>query len=250
MSASRTYILDVNGFKVEATYTNKSIEHVWKPLLQHLQTLYERKKERVIVFLVAPPAVGKSTLAQFLELLSKEHGIEQIQSIGLDGFHYPQAYLSSHTILRDGKEVMMSDVKGCPETFDIDSITKAIKNLQERDIDWPIYDRSLHDVVFDQIHVSGNIVLIEGNWLLLKDTIWKELCKYCDYSIQIVAKEELLKQRLINRKIKGGATFEEASSFYETSDRINVIRVLQDSQDGDLKLMLCDNLDIEKYKEV
>lgn len=250
MNGKRTCLLRVNGFDVEATFSNQSIEHIYKPLLQHVRELYNQKKARIIVFLVAPPAVGKSTLAQFLEQLSKEDGKEEIQSIGLDGFHYPQAYLERHYMMREGKEILMKDVKGCPETFDIDSLTEVLKQMQVNDVDWPIYDRQLHDVVYNQQHVSKNIVLIEGNWLLLNDEKWNALRLLCDYSIQIIAKEELLKQRLIKRKVKGGSTQEEATRFYEVSDRKNVIRVLQDSQDGDCKLVLRDDLEYEKYEEV
>lgn len=80
----------------------------------------EREKRRLLVFLAAPPAVGKSTLASVLAHLSRvDEQLCEIQDIGLDGFHYPQRYLDSHTMLKDGIRIPLRDVKGCPETFDI-----------------------------------------------------------------------------------------------------------------------------------
>ena len=38
--------------------------------------------------------------------------------VGLDGWHYPNAYLDSHTIERDGATLPMRRFKGSPETYD------------------------------------------------------------------------------------------------------------------------------------
>ena len=92
-----------------------------------------------------------------------------------------------------------------------------------------IYDRNLHDVVEDQIKVTKDIILIEGNWLLLKQEPWKSMQQYADYKILILAEEEMLKERLISRKEKGGLTREEAVAWYQNSDSKNVTRVLKDS---------------------
>lgn len=249
MKEYQEYVIAVNGFAIKASYSIQNIEEIWKPLINYLREIYKKKKHRVIVFLVAPPAVGKSTLSQFIELLSKEDGKEMIQSLGMDGFHFTREYLAQHTLVREGKEIVMNDVKGCPETFDIDELIEMVKKLKKEDVVWPLYDRNLHDVVQNQIHVKSNIVLIEGNWLLLKDEKWSQLRNLCDYSIQIFAKESMLKDRLIARKVKGGMSLQEATSFYENSDQINVRRVLEHSFDADLKLVLKDDLFYEKYKE-
>ena len=106
------------------------------------------------------------------------------------------------------------------------------------DILWPIYDRNLHDVVEDQIKVTKDIILIEGNWLLLKQEPWKSMQQYADYKILILAEEEMLKERLISRKEKGGLTREEAVAWYQHSDSKNVTRVLKDSCRKHLNLLL------------
>lgn len=245
MSEVVNYDLMINGFPVKATYVCKDIEEIFMPLIDHMIELHKQYGRRILVFLAAPPAVGKSTLAEMLAVFAKEKRNCSIQAIGLDGFHYPTAYIQEHTVERDGMEVPMRDVKGCPETFDIKKITEALRQMKTQDIRWPIYDRNLHDVVADQIEVKQDIILIEGNWLLLDETGWRDLKALCDYSIFIRADESLLKERLINRKMQGGLSYEEALAFYLNSDGRNVIRVLENSQRADLTLTLSNALTYE-----
>lgn len=113
-----------------------------------------------------------------------------------------------------------------------------LKDIIREDILWPIYDRNLHDVVEDQIKVTKDIILIEGNWLLLKQEPWKSMQQYADYKILILAEEEMLKERLISRKEKGGLTREEAVAWYQNSDSKNVTRVLKNSCRKHLNLLL------------
>ena len=61
-------------------------------------------------------------------------------------------------------------------------------------------------------------------------------------------KEEQLKERLINRKIKGGVTPQEALKFYKRSDKKNVKRVMENRIDSDVVLKLKDSNEYEKIK--
>ncbi|MCR0263074.1 nucleoside/nucleotide kinase family protein [[Clostridium] innocuum] len=238
-----TFPLLVNGFPVTAAYEREDVETIFLPLLHDLSKLQKEKGRRILVFLAAPPAVGKSTLASVLAHLSAaDEQLCDIQDIGLDGFHYPQHYLNSHSMMKEGIKVPLRDVKGCPETFDIKKLTEALRIIRDQDITWPVYDRNLHDVVEDQIQIHKKILLLEGNWLLLQEEGWKQLKQFCDYSIFIRAEEDMLKERLIERKIKGGLTRRKAEEFYEHSDGRNVQRVLQHSMPADLTLRLSKDL--------
>ncbi|WP_243096856.1 nucleoside/nucleotide kinase family protein [Thermohalobacter berrensis] len=238
----KSYKFLVNSLEVNAIYYEKDIENIFIPLLKKLTDMKKNKSKRLLVYLAAPPGVGKSTISSFLEYLSKEsEEVEEIQAIGLDGFHYHQEYIKNNKAVVNGVEVPMVEVKGCPETFDLDKLKSKIKALRNGNVKWPIYDRSLHDVVEDQILVTKDIVLIEGNWLLLNEDGWRDLKDYCDYSIFIKADEFMVKDRLINRKIKGGSSKEDATKFYEKSDSKNVKRVLNNSLDADLELELLNN---------
>lgn len=233
--------LEINGFKYEAFFPQKEIDNIYLPLLKNFKKLREKKGKRIIIFLAAPPAVGKSTLALFLEKLSKKiQGLTPMQSLSLDGFHYNNDYLHSRKIVIQGNEHFLYEIKGMPETFDLNNFKKHLQNIKDRNIKWPIYDRNLHNPVMDKVNVTADIILIEGNWLLLDEGEWKELKSYCDYSIFIEAKEDTLKNRLIDRKIRGGLTPKEALEFYNRTDRKNILRVMESRVSADLTLEMVD----------
>lgn len=235
----RTYTYQVNGLDTTAVYDDNTVEQIFIPLLKKWSTLHQQMKRRILIFLSAPPGVGKTTTAQFLEYLSKEwKEVEEIQAVGLDGFHYHQEYILSHDIEVDGCKVPMKDVKGCPETFDIKKLKEKIGCLKKGDTKWPVYDRKIHDVRENAVDVKKEIVLIEGNWLLLKEKPWDILIKECDDSVFISADETLLKERLIHRKMMGGLNRKEAEAFYEKSDRKNIRRLMNAHwQTGEMLVM-------------
>ena len=188
--------------------------------------------------LAAPPGAGKSTLVSFLEKLSRENDdITDLQAIGMDGFHRRQEYLLSHTTIRDGKEVKMVEIKGAPVTFDLEKLTAAIKKVSSgEDTFWPIYDRHLHNPVEDAIHITKDIVLLEGNYLLLDMDGWNRLRDMADYTISITANEAMLRKRLIDRKMKSGNDIESATRFVEYSDMANVRLCLEKTGKADMVL--------------
>ncbi|MDD3361193.1 MAG: nucleoside/nucleotide kinase family protein [Hespellia sp.] len=233
------YRFVINGLDVQCKYTKRVIEEIFKPLLRHLTELQKKKGERIIVFLSAAPAVGKSTLVSFLEYLSDYiSDAGNIQALGMDGFHYHSDYIKTHDALIDGKLVPMQMVKGCPETFDLDKLKEMIVKMKQKNITWPVYDRKIHDVVEDAVKVTGDIILIEGNWLLLNEGNWSSLKELCDYSIRIRGDREVLKKRLIDRKIAGGLAKNEAVKFYQNSDSKNVTRALNNLSSADLELFM------------
>lgn len=247
MKEWKEYLFKVNGFEMTAVYNEDTIQKVFLPLLKQLQQLQKEKKERIIVFMAAPPAVGKTTLCEFLEYLSKQdRELTDIQALGLDGFHYHSDYINSHDAIVLGEKVPMKQVKGCPETYDTEKLRQKLEQIKTEDILWPVYDRNLHDVVEDQIKVTQDIILVEGNWLLLKEEPWKTMQQYADYKILILAEEDMLKERLIGRKEKGGLTRTEAEEWYKNSDSKNVTRVLKDSLKGDLLLKVEEDNDYIK----
>ncbi|MBC8060381.1 MAG: nucleoside/nucleotide kinase family protein [Clostridiaceae bacterium] len=239
--------LEVSGFKYEAFFSDKEINDIYIPLLKKLSHIREKKGRRLIIFLAAPPAVGKSTLAIFLEKLSIEIAkITPIQSLSLDGFHYYNEFLKTNKITINEREHALYEIKGMPETYDLQSFMSHVEKLKRKNIKWPIYDRNLHNPVEDIIEVTEDIVLIEGNWLLLNEPGWKDLKAFCDYSIFIEASEDVLKNRLINRKIRGGLSKDQALDFYERTDKKNVLRVMENRLCADLTLEMLESGEIIK----
>lgn len=227
----------INGYPVSAHYDDQNVEEIFIPLLRRLQQLHESCAARIISFIAAPPATGKSTLVDFLSRLAVQlPGMPAAQALGMDGFHYHQDYILSHTVVRNGKEIEMRRVKGAPDTFDVQRLRDTLLALRAGNLRWPAYDRTLHDVVEEAIPVTAPILLVEGNYLLLNQPIWRDLPH--DYAVFITADEVLLRQRLIERKMRGDKTHEQAALFYQESDGPNVRLCLGSRLPCDLELQL------------
>ncbi|MCF0260497.1 MAG: nucleoside/nucleotide kinase family protein [Erysipelotrichaceae bacterium] len=232
----------INGLPVTAEYTEHDIETIFKPLLHKLTRLQKVKGNRIVVFFAAPPGLGKTTLARFLEDLSQSmEGVTPIQAAGMDGFHHYGSYLKTHTTIRDGQEILLNSIKGAPETFDAERLGDFIDRLKKEErILWPDYNRTLHDVVDDGYELSGDIIFLEGNYLLLSDERWKPLAQKADFAVYASADLEILKPRLAARKIMSGYSEEEAVQFVEKSDGRNAQLVLNDRPKADLYLEYTD----------
>jgi len=232
----------INGIEVAARYSERAVSGIFVPFLEKLTEMQRAAGRRILVMLAAPPGAGKSTLLSFLSRLAEEtEGAGRIQTIGMDGFHRRQEYLLSHDTVRDGKPVRMVEVKGAPETFDLPALTERVKRLAAGEtIGWPVYDRLLHNPVENAVRVDGEIVILEGNYLLLDVDGWRELRSFADYTVSVRAEEELLRERLISRRIKTGVGVDEAVRFVDFSDMPNVRLCLSCSVPADLQLAIDD----------
>ncbi len=231
----------INGLGLEAHYSERSVEGIFRPLLRSLGELQREKGRRILVMLAAPPGAGKSTLSLFLQKLSEDDpALTPLTAIGMDGFHHYRDYLAAHTIVRDGREIPLAKIKGAPETFDLDRLRERIGQLlRGEDTPWPHYDRTLHDPVDGAILVTGDLVLLEGNYLLLDEPGWRELKPLADYTIRIDAPEECLRDRLVARKARSSALEPRQAEEHVTfSDIPNVRRCLAHSFAGDLNLRM------------
>jgi len=228
----------INGIDVAATYSDTAVDGIFLPLLKKLTKLQKGKGKRILVMLAAPPGAGKSTLLSFLDRLAREQEeLSPIQTIGMDGFHRRQEYLLSHSVLRDGKEVRMVDIKGAPVTFDLEQLTERVRRVAVGEKSgWPVYDRLLHNPTDNAVTVDGDIVLLEGNYLLLDEDGWRDLRDYADYTISVSAEEGLLRDRLIDRRIKTGVERAAAIRFVDFSDMPNVRTCLAKTGPADLEL--------------
>lgn len=235
----------INGIPVSAIFSERAVREIFLPLLKHLTDLREKKGRRILVLLAAPPGSGKTTLLTFLQKLSENReGIIPLQGIGMDGFHRRQAYLESHYVMRDGKQLSMVQIKGAPVTFDLEKLSEKVKRVAEGQVcTWPVYDRMLHNPVEDAVRVDGEIILLEGNYLLLDEDGWRDMKNMADYTVSVRADAAMLRSRLIERRIKTGVEREKAVAFVDASDMPNVTLCLERSMKADLMLELDENGD-------
>ena len=222
----RAYTYQVNGLKIRAEFDDRDRDRVFLPLLRKLTALQRERGRRIAAFLAAPPAAGKSTLCCYLEELSRsDPALTPVQTVGIDGFHYPQNYLDAHGLAR---------IKGAPETYDVARLRRMIERLNEPDQRWPVYDRRIHDPIDGAVEINADIVIVEGNWLLLNEPPWSEL--RCDYSVFLRAGERSQLERIVRRKMQGGFSEDEAREIVERNDWPNILRCMEHSRRGDLNL--------------
>lgn len=232
--------LTVNGFREEAFYDDATVETVLRPLLNEIGLRAKNAQGRLIVFLAAPPAAGKSTLAAFLErLCAQDPTLPRLQALSMDGFHFRQEYILSHCVERNGETIPMKRVKGAPNTFDLESLRRTLLCARHGNVLWPGYDRRLHDVVENAVAASAPVLLVEGNWLLYDAPGWRDLPH--DFSIFVAAEESLLRGRLIARKMRGGLSRDDALTFYRETDGPNVRLCMSRRLPADVTLHMADD---------
>ena len=233
------HAVTMNGIDVAARYSERAVKEIFLPLLMKLNDLRREKGGRVLMMLAAPPGAGKSTLLSFLERLAREQGFCGVQAIGMDGFHRRQDYLVSHDTERDGQMIPLVSIKGAPVTFDLEALTERVKRVAAGETcGWPVYDRLLHNPVENALRVDGDMVLLEGNYLLLDLDGWRDLKACADYTVSIRADEGLLRDRLIERKIKTGVEKDAATQFVDFSDMPNVRLCLEKTMPADVQLTI------------
>ncbi|MBQ5960974.1 MAG: nucleoside/nucleotide kinase family protein [Firmicutes bacterium] len=234
-SGACCFTFENSGLETTAYFDMADIRDIFAPLLAEWTARQKALGRRMFVFLAAPPGCGKTTLVSFLAALSRDprfvpDGTLPVQAAPMDGFHHYAAWLKSHTTVRDGRTILFDEIKGAPETFDVDAL--AAKLIEARASDtvlWPSYSRTLHDVLPDSGTLTGQIFLVEGNYLLLDSSPWKELAgQFCDYSLYMYADLSILRERLIARKTASGHPQAEAEAFYAFSDGRNAELVLTD----------------------
>ncbi len=232
--------ITVNGLDVEASYRERDVEGIFKPLVRHWGELQRSRGGRLVVLMSAPPGSGKTTLSLYLSQLSHDmEGAVPIQAIGMDGYHYPNAYLDSHTYVEDGEEITLRSRKGAFFTYDVAGLRERLADARsERPAPWPTYSRVKHDVEPDALEVVGDILLVEGNYFQIDEGEWRGIDELADETLFISAPEPMLRERLVGRKLQGGSSQEEAEAWYEQSDGRNVRRVLAAHKPADIELAM------------
>jgi pantothenate kinase len=160
-------------------------------LAEHIIQCSEGRK-RFFVAIAGPPGAGKSTLAEgLLEALTKK--AVQARIISMDGFHLDNSILAERDLL---------DRKGAPATFDAMGFIHLMKRLAnlEADVAIPTFDRKrdLSIASADIVSANDTVLIVEGNYLLLKQLPWAGLKEFWDETIFVNPGKDALEKRLID----------------------------------------------------
>lgn len=199
-------------------------------LIKLLDNLKNDLKNRYFIALSGPPASGKSTISEKLlkDLTLKGHNSSILQ---MDGFHYDDQILKQKSLLLK---------KGAPETFDVMGFLNFLFRLQnENEVAIPTFDRSLELSRSSAVIISKEtrVVIVEGNYILLKTHPWRELHKFFNSTIMINTKHEILEKRLIERWRSFNIPEEEIKQKVFENDLPNGVNVYKNSILADFNLL-------------
>ncbi|BBI49415.1 nucleoside triphosphate hydrolase [Vreelandella olivaria] len=153
---------------------------------------------RYLVALAGPPGAGKSYRSAQLCAAINQHLPGQAGLVPMDGYHFDNAVLGEQQV----------PVKGAPHTFDVEGLRCDLERIRQaiHPVAVPVFDRPL-----DLARAGGRlitleqrIVIVEGNYLLLDRSPWRELRPLFDWTLFIDVDDVVLVERLVNRWLEMG----------------------------------------------
>ena len=169
---------------------------------------------RALLGLVGPPGSGKSTLAAALQA----EFASMAQVVPMDGFH-----LANVELERLGRRAR----KGAPDTFDSGGYVALLKRLlaqQDGEVVYaPEFRREIEEPIANAIPVFSRtqLVITEGNYLLLEDGPWAEAKGLLDEVWYVDVDDALRVDRLTQRHQQFGRSAEDAAAWVAGTDEPN-----------------------------
>ena len=148
----------------------------------------------------------------------------------MDGFHLDNAILMQRGLL---------DRKGSPASFDGAGFVHLVRRIAAgEDVIYPVFDRERDIAIAGAAHLPSDteFVLVEGNYLLLKDPPWCDLRPLWTQAIAIDTPREVLAQRLLQRWLDHGLPAPQAAARRDANDMPNADLVLANSLPADLTI--------------
>ncbi|MBE0414664.1 uridine kinase [Yoonia sp.] len=187
---------------------------------------------RMLVAIAGAPGSGKSTLAETLvAAIRSRDGDSAAALLPMDGFHLDNPELAAKGLL---------SVKGAPETFDVAGFVSLVRRVRgnEGALRYPLFDRAQDRTLPDAgfLGADTQVVVFEGNYLLLQDAAWADLGPMFDVTVMLSVPEAVLRQRLVERWLRYGLAPSEAEARAEGNDIRNARTVIAKSARADLTL--------------
>jgi pantothenate kinase len=182
--------------------------------------------ERFMVGIAGPPGAGKSTISEALH-----KALPSSVVVPMDGFHFDDLILNAR-----GHRPR----KGAPHTFDAAGFETLLKRIKAResDIAIPVFDRTLElsRNAADIVSNDAKFILVEGNYLLLKQKPWDRLKPLFDFTVFIDVPKVELERRLMSRILAHGHDEAYAKNWIASNDMLNIETVLAESAKADVTI--------------
>ena len=207
-----------------------------EPLLQRLVALLpEAGEPRRVVGIAGPPGAGKTTLVEtVLAAAAADPRLRgRIAHLPMDGFHLPNAELD-----RLGRR----DRKGAPDTFDAvayAAVLAAVREVPRQVVTAPAFDHAVGEPEPDALTVptDADLVLTEGNYLLLDDPQWHAVRASLDESWFCALGDDVRRDRLVRRHVAAGREPDDATAWVHRSDEANARLVTEGAALADVILV-------------
>lgn len=150
---------------------------------------------RRLIGITGPPGSGKSfTAAVLAERLTRPTAV-----VAMDGFH-----LANEVLIDLGRR----EWKGRPDTFDADGFAALLARLRRQGpaiVYAPRFDREREETVGGAVAVGPDIelVLVEGNYLLVDDASWRPVAAALDATYYLDVPAPQRTARLLERHRAG-----------------------------------------------
>jgi len=205
------------------------VEQFYLPLATTLLASHP-SASRFMVAVAGPPGSGKTAFASTLvAVINAEAEHDMAVLVGLDGWHYPNAYLATRFINQGDGQITLQRIKGSPETFDATNAYDCLSKMRNGGrVTFPVYSRRLHEPMSGGglVALSHKMVIVEGNYLLLDEDPWRRFLELFDVCIFISAPLETLVASLAERHQRGGKSPEVTTRHIRQVDLPNASRVV------------------------
>lgn len=187
---------------------------------------------RHIVGLAGAPGSGKSTAADRLVARIEQIAPGRAAVLPMDGYHLDDGILVARGL---------RPRKGAPDTFDVPGFVHMLARLranEEAEIATPEFDRDLEIARAGarMIPKTVEILVVEGNYLLLDRPPWSALAGAFDLTVFIDVPEAERARRLMARWLDLGFSDAEARLKVEQNDMPNGRLITDESRPPDLTL--------------